>query len=114
MARQKWSKSAGADEYLLPRNGVCLLTKIVQIVIERILANCSDAHQRPQLKRRGRTTTHISCPISRKPSNRKDAKVVALRRHYREHGNILGDGHMDSRNGQPCERIVDLELSSRK
>ena len=78
--------------------------QIVEVIVERILTaivvNIGEDD-------RVNMNTYISCPISRKPSNKNEVKAVALKTvieltsHPRE--------TKDLRDGQPLHRLVDLE-----
>lgn len=80
--RQNASRSGKTISTLsdMKEGGDKVLTEVVQVVVEGILAKQRwPVRKRPWYKAE-LGSTHISWPISRKPSSKKDANAVPLRR----------------------------------
>lgn len=84
MERQKPSRSAVrfvSTAMNAALSSTCLHTKIIQVVVEGVLAICENQYQwtGSRCDAQNIRTTHISCPISKKPKNRNEANAVALK-----------------------------------
>ena len=110
MDRQNWSRSSRPRQGKLTRvhyfKDDLSLTKIVHIIVERIL---TDKYERKRHFNNRWHTTYISWPISKKPTKRNAEKAVALR--FRVNlSSVPITMNCNSRDGKISKSINYLEL----